>query len=164
MAKVGCKCGNTLSNVCDDSSDTLCVYAKSVVDDILKRKPTMKFLDFEYDYRYPNFEFWYCPECKRVYCFKQGENVASTVYKQSESKCSFSEDDLAGLEEILVFKDKRIFDYTEDDEHNQSTFSDFLNEIERPYRYFVSFDKKTVYCISEKTDLECFTYELEAKK
>ncbi|MCQ2109792.1 MAG: hypothetical protein MJZ05_13650 [Fibrobacter sp.] len=164
MAKVGCKCGNTLSNVSDDSSDTLCVYAQSVVNEILKKNPTMKFLDFEYNYRYSNFDFWYCPECKRVYSFKFGENEANAVYKPSESRCSFSGNDLEGLEEILVFTNKKIFDFTEEDEHNNAVLSDFLKQVERPYKYFVSSDQRRIFCISQVPELKDFAYELEVKE
>lgn len=164
MAKVGCKCGNTLSNVCDSSSDTLCVYAKNTVDDIKKNNPAMNFLDFSFECKYPGNEFWYCQECKRVYCFKYGEDIANAIYKPSESSGSFSKNDLAGSEEILVFKDKTIFDYTEEDEHDNAVLSDFLSQVERPYKYFISADQRTIYCISQKTDLKNFTYELEIEE
>lgn len=161
MARVRCNCENILSNHSDNESDTLEVYSKKQVDDILKNRPDMKFWDFSTDYEYPGYDIWQCPLCRRIICFKDGNNNASHVYKPAKNKPIATETSFERFEEVLAFSNKTIFDYTEKDVHNETTLADFLKQVELPYRYFISNDRRIIYCISQKNKQDSFVYEIE---
>ena len=164
MARFGCYCGNTLSSVNCPSTDLLTLYRKEQVDEALRKDPKMTFWDFYTTVDYPDFEHWFCPECKRVYCVERKPiSTAKTrfVYKPSDAPVRLGEEELSKCAEIYVFSDVEIYDETEPDLENKMLLSDFMKHHRRPYRYFIAPGGKWVYCVSQESGKETFAYELE---
>ena len=74
MSRLGCFCGNTLSNVDCPSQNIIRVFKKDNVERLLKKNRNLELWDVysedeEYDY-------WWCEQCGRVYvCPLPGQNV-----------------------------------------------------------------------------------------
>lgn len=79
MAKVYCKCGELLSNSMAPNDIQLRVYTDKEWD-VISEKGVMEFWEFPF----PTYDIWRCPECERIYVFGSGGGRAIKVYVLDE--------------------------------------------------------------------------------
>ena len=79
MARMTCKCGNTLSNSLAPNDIQLRAFTDKEWDDIIN----MGMIDSA-DLPDPKVDVWRCPNCERIYVFESGNDKASKVYKLDE--------------------------------------------------------------------------------
>lgn len=161
MARLGCKCGNTLSNSMCPSENVIYVMNKKRVEAALGYNPHLTLMDFitNWDeltdskrvFISEEYDFWYCTECKRVIqCEIHIGGKALAVYKPVANEISIAFNELLRLEELIVFTNFAEDAATESDPPIKlSCFIDSLPKI----RYFISDDRQFVY-----------VYDCDAKK
>lgn len=78
MAGMTCVCGKTLNNKKTPNDIVLRVYSDKMYGEL------MDFVDSgindSIQMPEPEMEIWNCPECKRMYVFKNGSDIP-TIYK-----------------------------------------------------------------------------------
>lgn len=75
IAKMECKCGETLSNTMAPNDIQLRVYTDKEWDKILE-SDTIE----SWKIPLPTYDVWKCPKCERVYIFKGGYGAPIKVY------------------------------------------------------------------------------------
>lgn len=78
MARLQCKCGETLSNSLAPNDVELRVYTDREWDEIIN----MGQID-AIDIPFPKREVWRCPKCERIYVF-EGDTVKKTYVLETE--------------------------------------------------------------------------------
>lgn len=79
MSRMLCKCGSTLGSSISPSPYGLSIYYEEEISDAIKENPKVELSDFltgwdnvnemqkDFMNRHEPVEYWYCPECHRVY-------------------------------------------------------------------------------------------------
>jgi hypothetical protein len=79
MARMDCKCGETLSNTMVPNDIQLRVYTDKEWDKILEQDTIES-----WKFPLPTYDVWRCPKCERIYVFKEGYGPPIKVYKLEE--------------------------------------------------------------------------------
>lgn len=81
MAKMQCKCGETLSNSQSPNDIELKVYTDREWDYIINLDviDPLALPD-------PQHDVWRCPKCERLYFFRDGVDTAVKIYKVEEDQ------------------------------------------------------------------------------
>lgn len=74
MARVHCKCGETLTN-----TETNDIQLRVYTDREWEEKVNIGLVD-SINIPFPKYDVWHCPSCERVYVFNWGEDKAIKVY------------------------------------------------------------------------------------
>ena len=113
---------------------------KSDVANTTEKDPEITLFDFETEVVNREYEYWYCPVCKRIHMV---ENVPSgKVVKRyicSEEKMDAPEE----MTPFYVFTDTEIYDAEE--ENFNLKLADFIRANEDTHLYFLSEEKDKVY-------------------
>lgn len=140
MARLMCSCGAGLSNSDVPSNNVLYVFAKSDVDGAILSDANITLYDFETGIE-DAFEYWYCPNCKRVSVV---ENIpAGKVVGRYSVSSSCEEIDVQNLTAFYVFGDADIYNA---EEHNPDIMlSEFINQHGDANLYYTDASKSKVY-------------------
>ncbi len=170
MAKIGCYCGASLSNVNCPSENIIYIIRKERVESALRYNPEITLADFVTNWDSlsdsrkeftPDFyDFWYCTECKRVYKVESqigGKKLAAYQFIQAFEP--IAENELFSLDELIVFSDKEEDDATENDP--SILLKSFLDTIPT-IRYFITDDKEYVYAYDCTDKQISFCYRSES--
>lgn len=106
MGRVGCICGNILSNSDCPSKDILHVYLVEKVNRMLEADPEITLWDFYTTYD-PIYQYWYCDECKRVYLYSYKEPEGGWFGRIEASSVNGIKPD-ESWKELYVFTDVDI--------------------------------------------------------
>ena len=79
MARIQCKCGETLSNSQAPNDFELKVYTDREWDKIIN----LDIID-PIALPDPQYDVWRCPKCERLYFFNNGNDKAIKIYKLEE--------------------------------------------------------------------------------
>lgn len=80
MARMTCQCGEILSNSMAPNDIQLRVYTDKEWDEILSLDTINT-----WEFPMPTYEVWRCPNCERIYVFKEGADQAVKIYKLEKS-------------------------------------------------------------------------------
>lgn len=75
MARMTCKCGQTLSNSQAPNEVNLVVFTDTEWENICNRDHIQPWM-----IPLPKYDVWRCPTCERIYVFERGSNDAKIVY------------------------------------------------------------------------------------
>jgi hypothetical protein len=84
MAKLLCRCGNTLSNSFAPNDAQLRVYTDVEWDTIIQTEGKLEDLPF------PKNDVWRCPECERIYFF-EGNKIIKVYVLEPELQSGIHE-------------------------------------------------------------------------
>lgn len=154
MARVGCVCGNILSNTNCPSEDIIHVYLAEKAEGLLKDDPSLTLWDF-YSNHKDGYDFWYCRECKRVYVFKIRQAKGGSFIRIAANEAPVSKLD-GTWKELYVFTDVDI-DVTTDLDMAYP-LKDYLQR-ERKYRYWYNEAEQLV--LAYAGDKLAFAYKQE---
>lgn len=144
MARLMCSCGAGLSNSNAPSNNVLYVFAKPDVDDVLFSDANITLYDFETGIE-DDFEFWYCPKCKRVSVV---ENVpGGRVVERYSVNSSCEETDLQNLAAFYVFGDVDI--YNAEENNPNILLSEFILQNGDANLYYTDASKSKVYRLTQ---------------
>jgi len=140
MARLMCSCGDGLSNSDVPSNNVLYVFAKLEVDGALLSDANITLYDFETGIE-DAFEFWYCPNCKRVSVVESVPD-GKVVVRYSISS-SHEEMDLQNLNAFYVFSDIDI--YNAEENNPNILLSEFIIQHGDENLYYTDASKNKVY-------------------
>lgn len=145
MAKVGCLCGASLSDVICPSDAIVYIYKQEELDHALRHKENISLWEF-YENTMSNHLYWYCNNCKRVYKFPCGaEAKPIAIYKRENSEEKFNREKLM---QIVVLSDVAIDDVTEDD--SETLLKDFLKNRKQEELYYLDDKKQCIYVLAKE--------------
>ena len=80
MARLLCKCGETLSNGLAPNDIQYWVYSDITMDKIAEKNciDVVELWGNRFDY-----DVWRCPKCKRLYVFELQKNIDPPIYKNA---------------------------------------------------------------------------------
>ena len=140
MSKLKCICGNGMSNSDAPSKNILKVFRKSHVKTALKKKPDITLFNFETSDS-DGFEYWYCPNCKRVHVV---ENIPNGTVVKRYQVSSMKENVILGdLGAVYVFTATEIYDAEED--NFDTTLAEFIDQKGDSHLYFVNEAEDKIY-------------------
>lgn len=144
MARLMCSCGAGLSNSNAPSNNVLYLFAKSDVDSALLSDKNITLYDYETGNE-DEFEFWYCPSCKRVSVV---ENVPNGRVIGRYSVSSICEEmDLQNLIAFYVFGDVDIYNAEENNPY--ILLSEFIIQHGDANLYYTDASKSKVYKLTQ---------------
>ena len=155
MARLGCYCGNTLSNVECPSKDIIRVFFKEKVDTLLKENSKLELWDVYSEEE--EYDFWHCDQCGRIYaCPIPGQNV-----KYVCNPIEIHEDDEFNIDkciEMFVYNDTLLDATIENSFH--ILWKDFYQR-NTDKRYFLSMDNKKIWVtnVESKSVIESYAVE-----
>ena len=113
---------------------------KSEVDAVLAKDSEITVFDFETEEVNKEYEYWYCPVCKRVHMVENiplGKVVKSYITSQENM------DATEEMTPFYVFTDTEIYNAEEED--FKLKLADFVSANEDTHMYFLSREKDKVY-------------------
>ena len=139
MARLKCTCGNGMSNSNDPSENIVAIYPKEDVGKALGKEPEMRLIDFDtLDWEY---EYWYCPECKRIHKVENipcGKVVARFIPCEKDITVEKIDET---WKEFYLFSDAEMYDVEEED----GKLRDFIENIGDSHLYWVDAEHKNIY-------------------
>ena len=103
MSRLGCKCGNPLSNVNFPTTDMIHVWHDSFLKAKLEKNPKLTVWDFYFDEEETEYEYWFCPECKRGMVIGDGGRVLFRYKPVTGGRSAVS--DIVGWTKIYYISD-----------------------------------------------------------
>jgi len=85
MSRLGCKCGNALSNVNSPSENILYVWPEELIQKVTQSAADMSAFDFSTTIGDCDYEVWYCQNCERVAVVGVKERRVRAYYNRVES-------------------------------------------------------------------------------
>ena len=161
MARLGCLCGNSLSNSDCPSANILEVYYKDDVAKQIAEDPRLSFWDYYCEDR--NYLFWYCQYCKRVHVQDMRARRMWRVYNIIESNEVDNNIPTDEWQEIYVISDVDRYKITEEDINDELLLSEFVKKANFKYTYFVSPDKRKIVAFDKDSKNVAFAYSLEVE-
>ena len=167
MARFGCICGNTLSNTNCPSDCIIHIFTKEDAMRALNHDENITLLDFlsgwdEKDncqrrFISGNMEYWYCPECKRIY---QVEAVscgkATARYLYSDINLDSDIDNLRQSDNrLFVLSDVSLDNLTE---KNNITLKWFIEEYAPEFDFYSNKTLSKIIATFHKTEQIAFVY------
>lgn len=168
MSSLLCKCGNELSGTISPSPYFLDIYTEKELREALEYRPDidwilLTFLGPQRDekplpfmLRNENVEYWYCPECGRVYEVGHHTGNFLRIYKRT---CSIPEIPEDGLETIYAFTET----YAEDCYQGKNYLSaeEFLLHMPHKYIHKMTPDERCVITYQEGKPVYAHVLEKE---
>ena len=77
MARLWCKCGETMWNGLTPNDIQFWVYSDRKMDKI-RENDTVDVIELS---NMEDFEVWLCPKCKRLYVFEEGNTTTKYIYQ-----------------------------------------------------------------------------------
>ena len=168
MARLGCKCGESMYTSDDPSPYIMYIYYKEEVDNATKSNSEISLHDFltgwddqhdcnrDYMNRPEPVDYWFCPVCKRVYevQYMPGGRWLR-IYHRTDNAAPEIND---SWKQIYVMTDTEVYNTTEEDWDIQ--LSDYLKQHDS-VQYYLSPDEKTVHAVDKATAKILFSYMLE---
>lgn len=159
MSRLGCKCGNPLSNVNFPTTDMIHVWHDSFLKAKLEKNPKLTVWDFYFDEEETEYEYWFCPECKRVMVIGDGGRVLFRYKPVTGGRSAVS--DIVGWTKIYYISDIDMYNYTETYTTQPSIDPPVHDLIDNYVRtFFISLDRKLV-CSMDADGKYSVRYELE---
>lgn len=155
MARLGCYCGNTLSNVECPSKDIIRVFYKERIENLLKEDRELELWDI---YSEPeDFDFWHCDQCGRVYaCPIPGQSVKYVCNPiEVDESVFFNKGDCT---ELFIFDDTLLDSTIEESFH--MLWEDFYKKNTQK-RFFLNIAQKKVWIIDKIDDSIVGVYAIE---
>lgn len=157
MARVGCICGNVLSNSDCPSKDVIYIYFRKDVDVAILTNPSITLWDF-YSIDSP-YVYFYCHNCGRVYKFNIKGTGEWWIFGKADS---FEEQSLnSDWQEVYVFTDIEIDEITE--ENFTIGLAEFIKNTYKPYRFWYNSRRQILQAYESDKHSFAFTYILEEK-
>ncbi len=162
MARLKCKCGNSLSNSTDYDTDIYYIYSKKEIEDAIQKNSQLLYWDFYTDRKY-QCDYWYCPRCKRMIACSREKNRVEKIYKPiriSEELCSV---DAGSWREFYSFSDNELLALTDKnyEKDYKMTLQEFYEKYPRKYFYRISPDETTVFAYESSSGRLVFAYGKE---
>jgi hypothetical protein len=156
MAGLLCICGNGMSNSEMPSENIAEIYTKDALEKAIAEK--VELIDLWND----NWEYWFCPLCKRVTVVNRKTRRYTCSYSCQNVKSPVTLKSLQGWEEIFFWHDKDFVDATEASPH--VTVKDFM--VQHPSRYLIrlSPDKSVAHVFSSQDGQYLFCYAQDPKE
>lgn len=159
MSRLGCKCGNPLSNVNFPTTDMIHVWHDSFLKAKLEKNPKLTVWDFYFDEEETEYEYWFCPECKRGMVIGDGGRVLFRYKPVTGGRSAVS--DIVGWTKIYYISDIDMYNYTETYTTPPSIDPPVHDLIDNYVRtFFISPDRKLV-CSMDADGKYSVRYELE---
>ena len=155
MSRLKCICGNSMSNTNVPSNNIINVFQEKKVKESLDKNPKISLYDYETTGDY-NYEYWYCPDCKRVLVVENNpKGKVERKYKRSDYiEKVFLEDMVC----FYVFTEKEIYDAEET--NFEVTLNDYIKKNNESHAYYVDVNKEKVYK-KQEVSKGILVYELE---
>lgn len=142
MSKIGCNCGECLSNSEFPNDIEWDIYTKREFESRINNE-YFKYVEEQEEVDY----FWLCPKCKRAYVWlnrnKEHEETRTYEYRKINNITI----DISEMEEIFMFSsnDEEKFD-------KYIIIKDLMGLYPHNHRYFIAKDEKTIYLYNVKTN------------
>jgi hypothetical protein len=162
MARLKCKCGNSLSNSIDFATDIYYIFSKKEILEAIKKNAQLLYWDFYID-REPECDYWYCSRCKRMMeCSKEKHRV-ERIYKPVRLSEENSAIDTSSWQEFYSFSDNELLALTDKNYANgyKMTLKEFYEKYPRKYFYRISPDNSTIYAYESVSGKPAFAYGRE---
>ena len=163
MARLGCLCGNSLSNSDCPSANIIEVYYKDDVAKQIAEDQKLSFWDYYCEDR--DYDFWFCPKCKRVYQVDMRVIKTWRTYcleqLQNDKAKEKPSDNCNDWQEIYVISDIDRYELTEYGFVHGLLLSEFVKKANFKYTYFVSPDKRKIVAFDKDSKNVAFAYSLE---
>jgi len=153
MSRLGCLCGNGMSNSTVPSNSIAEIYKKEDFEKAIAEE--LELVDLWDEFQ----EFWYCPECKRITVINRntGKYVRSYSRKKAEFPVQF--ETVKSWQELLFWRDQEFYDAIEEIEHR--TVGDFVKCHPSRYLVRISQDLTLIHVFAPNTKEYLFSYVLD---
>ena len=140
MSKLKCICGNGMSNSDVPSENIISVFRETNVKHAFEKTPKVSLFDFETS-NSDGYEYWYCPNCKRVHVV---ENVPNglVVKRYHPSDCEEIVS-IADMKPLYVFSAIEIYDAEE--KNFEMTLEDFIEQNGGSHLYYADNNVEKIY-------------------
>lgn len=149
MARLKCTCGNGLSNSDVPSENIINVLREKTINAVLQKTPKISLFDFETS-EDNEYEYWYCPACKRVHVVEKAPS--GMVVKKYKAIGNGVQVPLKNMDVIYMFTATEIYDAEELD--FGITLSDFLDQNAETHMYYLDPIEDKVYKRAENDFLQ----------
>ncbi len=170
MSRLGCKCGAVMTYTDCPSPCIMKIYLKSDIDRAIESNPSIRWINFENGWDeinqrkkeysslpYPA-EYWFCPECKRVYVIDLRYNRWTRVYKPDDT---VQQHDITGWREVGSFHVVETDEATEAD--MDLSVKDFVYNESHPRKVYLSSDLMRVMVYDGSSGNSKISYTLEER-
>lgn len=162
MARLKCKCGNSLSNSTDYETDVYYIFSKKEILEAIQENPQLLYWDFYTD-REAECDYWFCPRCKRMMECSLKKGVVLRIYKPiriKENDLNLETDSWAEFysysdNELLVLTDKNY------EQGYKMTLREFYEKYPRKFFYRVSPDETRIFAFESNSKKLAFIYGQE---
>lgn len=141
------------------SQNIIHVYTKSETEAAIKADPTVSLWDFHMFER--QYEYWYCPICKRVHQLDIGKRRIWRTFRPVKATRHSFHQAVQGWEELFIFSDTDI-DYATEMDFG-ITLSDFINNSTNAYQFRISPKNDVIEAYSRKTLMPALAYIVETE-
>ena len=152
MSKIQCTCGESLRNSSSPSPNLLTVFSINTVQQCLHRRPDITLFEFETEENERDYEYWYCPQCKRVHIV---ENIPmGNIVKHYVPVISGEAGPLDSVEGFYVFTNTEIYDAEEIDFN--LTLASYVARFGPNHTFFYAPDTDSIYKPIDEDHYELF--------
>lgn len=162
MARLKCKCGNSLSNSTDYATDIYYIFSKKEVEEAIQKNPQLLYWDFYTD-RETLCDYWYCSRCKRMMICTKENNRVERIYKPIRITHENKAADTSTWREFYSFSDNELLILTDKnyEQGYKMTLQEFYEKYPRKYFYRISPDEITVFAYETLSGRLAFAYRKE---
>ena len=169
MARLGCVCGEEMSNTDAPSKYRINIFYKKEAKEAILNNPQIRLWDFysgwdeknkcnnSFQDRKEPVEYWYCPKCRRVYEVqaKSLGKIIRVFTPQTNQTENFLLN--SGMDELIVLSDNKMDEFLSTAE--SMILADYLKVNQFPIIY-ISNDEEYVYILNDNQKVST-TYKRE---
>lgn len=144
-----------MSNSDVPSKNIINVFREANVKLALGKTPKVSLFDFETS-NSDGYEYWYCPNCKRVHVVENVPN-GQVVKRYHPSDCE-EDVSITDMKPIYVFSDIEIYDAEE--KNFELTLKDFIEQNGESHMYYADDNEDKIYKSISETH-GSLVYEIE---
>jgi hypothetical protein len=162
MARLKCKCGNSLSNSTDYETDIYYIFSKREILEAIQKNPQLLYWDFYVD-RETEYDYWYCSRCKRMMECSMQSGVVLRKYKPIHIDEKEKKIETSSWTEFYSYSDNELLTLTDKnyEQGYKMTLREFYEKYPRKYFYRISPDKTRVFAYETDSEKLVFIYEQE---
>ncbi len=155
MSRLGCLCGNGMSNSTVPSDSIAEIYSRDDFEKAMAVK--MELIDLWDE----NQEYWYCQKCRRITVIERKTGLYVSSYSRKVLDVTIQPEVIHDWQELLFWRDKEFYDAIEENEH--ITVGEFLRLHPSRYLARMASDRTTVHVFTPETQEYLFSYVLDPK-
>lgn len=162
MARLKCKCGNSLSNSTDYETNICYFFSKKEILEAVQKNPQMLYWDF-YSDRERVCDYWYCSRCKRLMECSLKNGRVLRRYKPIRIEEKERSIETESWTEFYSYSDNELLALTDRNYElgYKMTLKEFYEKSPRKYFYRISPDEIKIFAYKSASGKLAFVYGRE---